>query len=215
MNNFYVYEICSSENSFLPFYIGKGCEIRMYTHEKNASTYKCKNKHLQNKILKIKRNGFQIVYRKIGENLSEQDAFTIEKDMIAFNRSLGFKLCNHTDGGDGISKGHIPWNKGLHNCYSKEWLKNQSESHMNHIVTEETKRKQSESLKGKTVGKNNGMYGKNPWNKGIFTGPRSEESKRKQSESCKGKIPWNKGLKGCFSKETIEKMKCRIPWNKK
>lgn len=34
----------------------------------------------------------------------------------------------------------------------------------------------------------------------------SEESRRKMSNAKKGIIPWNKGMKNCFSKETIEKI---------
>ena len=51
--------------------------------------------------------------------------------------------------------------------------------------TEDTKRKISESRKGKTAGKNNPMYGKK-------LGPQSEETKRKKSESMKGKNTWMK-----------------------
>jgi hypothetical protein len=35
-----------------------------------------------------------------------------EIEMIAYFRSIGCSLTNGTDGGDGVSKGTIPWNKG-------------------------------------------------------------------------------------------------------
>lgn len=35
---------------------------------------------------------------------------------------------------------------------------------------------------------------------------RSEESKRKSGSAIKGRIPWNKGLTGVYSKETLEKI---------
>ena len=57
--------------------------------------------------------------------------------------------------------------------------------------SEESRRKMSESRKGKV-----------PWNKGKH-GIYSEESCRKMSESRKGKVPWNKGKKGL-----------QVPWNK-
>jgi hypothetical protein len=173
MNNFYVYELCSSETPSLPFYIGKGKGDRMYRHEKISKWKSFKNKYLQNKILKIKRNDYQVVYRKIGENLSEQDAFTIEKDMIAFNRSLGFKLCNHTNGGEGVS-GREPWNKRKR-------------------LSEEHKKNLSISQKGKHFGHSHPAWNKGkhtgqiPWNKDKKFGPISEERKRKISESLKGK----------------------------
>lgn len=77
-------------------------------------------------------------------------------------RTNGYNL---TDGGDG-TLGCKPWNKG-------KMCKHHSE---------ETKRKISESCKGKPAP-----------NKGKKLGPMSEETKKKMSEAHKGKIPWNKG----------------------
>lgn len=57
-------------------------------------------------------------------------------------------------------------------------------------------------------GKNNGMFGKIPWNKGKKTGIKSSGS------FPVGSVPWNKGVKvgkvtaGCFKAG-------HIPWNKK
>lgn len=56
----------------------------------------------------------------------------------------------------------IPWNKGKK-------------------MSEDTKKKLSESLKGRT-----------PWNKGV---PQTKEHLEKLSKLRKGRIPWNKGLK--------------------
>lgn len=42
----------------------------------------------------------------IAENLTEEEAFAIEIQQIAFAREHGVKLCNLTDGGDG-SSGHL------------------------------------------------------------------------------------------------------------
>jgi len=66
-----------------------------------------------------------------------------------------------------FKKGHKPHNKG------KKGFKH----------TEETRRKMSESKKGKGLGKDNPMFGKHP----------SEETRRKMSEVHKGKTPWIKG----------------------
>jgi len=62
--------------------------------------------------------------------------------------------------------------------------------------TEESKRKMRLNHYD-CSGKNNSMYGKKP----------SEESKRKISEANKGQIPWNKGKTGCYSEETIERLR--------
>ena len=65
-------------------------------------------------------------------------------------------------------------------------------------LTEEHKRKISESCKGREVW-NKGVKGQVPWNKGMKM---SDEYRKKLSGSHKGQIPWNKGMKG------------QIPWNK-
>jgi hypothetical protein len=193
MNNYYVYELCSSETSSLPFYIGKGKRnSRMYSHESSALRGTCRNKHLQRKILKLKRNGYSVIHRKIAENVSEQNAFTIEKDMIAFNRSLGFKLCNHTDGGDGVS-GREPWNKNKVGCFSEEAIKKMKKSHT-----------------GKKLPPRTEEHRKNLSLSHIGRPPHSEETKRKIGNVHIGKIPWNKGL----TKETDLRIHRGSSWNK-
>jgi G:T-mismatch repair DNA endonuclease (very short patch repair protein) len=87
-----------------------------------------------------------------------------------------------------FEKGNVPWNKGLKGCYS-----------------EELRRKMSDARRGK----NNPNYGKHLTDeirkkisealKGIH---RSDETRMKISEAHKGQVPWNKGLTGCYSKET-------------
>lgn len=46
-------------------------------------------------------------------------------------------------------------------------------------------------------------------NKGHAPHGFNKETRRKMSESHKGNIPWNKGLKNCFTKETIKKILTR------
>ena len=69
MNNYYTYELCSSETPTIPFYIGKGKGKRIHEHEKKALKEKHNNKHLQNKILKIWKDGNTIIKRKIIESI--------------------------------------------------------------------------------------------------------------------------------------------------
>lgn len=75
--------------------------------------------------------------------------------------------------------------------------------------SEETKRKISESHKGKK--------GHPAWNKGKHP---TEETKRKISESHKGRIPWNKGKTGEYKlseehkKKLSESLKGRESWIK-
>jgi len=47
-----------------------------------------------------------------------------------------------------FKKGNIPWNKGKKNCYTEEQLEKYRQSHLNHIPSQETRRKMSEKRKG-------------------------------------------------------------------
>ena len=67
-----------------------------------------------------------------------------------------------------MTKKSVPWNKGLKGVQKH---------------SEETKKRMSETRKGKGYG----VSGKPPWNKGLKTGPRSEETKRKMSETLTSK----------------------------
>ena len=77
-------------------------------------------------------------------------------------------------------KGHAPWSRGR-------------------VASEETKRKQSDSMKGRS----------NYWLKGKHL---SENHKRKVSEALKGKTTWNKGKH--HSEETKKKMSLAHSGNK-
>ena len=106
-----------------------------------------------NAILKYGWDNFEHVV--LYENLSKKEAIDKEIYLIKYYKNLNISY-NITDGGDG------------HNGQS---------------VSEETRKKMSESRKGRI-----------PWNKGK-TGVYSEEARKKISESRKGRIPWNKGKK--------------------
>ena len=71
-----------------------------------------------------------------------------------------------------------------------------------YVRSDEWKKRLSERI----CGKNNPMYGREPWNKGI---PRTEEEKRKMSDNRKGKslghTSWNKDKTDVYSEETRKK----------
>lgn len=70
----------------------------------------------------------------------------------------------------------------LHNFNRSESTKlKMSEAQKGRVLSIESRRKMSESLKSRDA-----------WNKGK-KGIYSEDTIRKMSESCKGRIPWNKG----------------------
>lgn len=173
MSIYYVYAYLRSKGSTIapkgtPYYIGKGSNGRAYgTH----------------RYVKVPDKSNVVL---LEQNLTENKAFEIEKFLIAYHgrKDLGTGvLLNRTDGGEGPS-----------GCIrSEEYRKRMSESrsgeknpNYGNTASEETRRKKSESMKGKNSGKkaspetlvklsvaksgkNNGMYGKE----------HSEEAKRK------------------------------------
>jgi hypothetical protein len=116
MNNYYVY--CHFRNDTNDvFYVGKGFGCR-----KNKTHGRSK---YWNSVV-AKANGFKS--QEIASNLTEAEALAFEVLMINKLRQDGAKLCNLTDGGDGVSGyrhtaevceaqrqrmlGVTPWNKG-------------------------------------------------------------------------------------------------------
>jgi len=98
---------------FEPFYVGKGCKEQWSSHLKLAEIKIYKSYKL-NKIRKIQSLGLQPKIIKYKDNLTEQEAFDLEKKLIkAIGRlDLGLgPLVNLTDGGEGV-KGVIAWSTG-------------------------------------------------------------------------------------------------------
>jgi len=92
-------------------YIGKGLRKRPLVHERMSRKGTHYNNHLMNVINKDLRNGYgppAIIIIK--GNLSENEAFILEKQLIAEIGRSDLKtgpLLNKSDGGDGPS-GHLP-----------------------------------------------------------------------------------------------------------
>lgn len=98
-DNFYVYAWLRPSGE--PFYIGKGSGGRANNPANRNSLFK-------NIVDKIKREGGSPSVVKLHENLSEAEAFNLEREEIAKHgrRSNGTGiLANLTDGGEGVS-GH-------------------------------------------------------------------------------------------------------------
>ena len=145
--------------------------------------------------VKPPKNKSRIIFLK--KNLTEEDAFRHEIYMITVfgRKDLGTGILrNETNGGEGAS--------GV--VKSDETRKKLSETHKGKTHSEETKRKLSELKKGK----NNPNYGKSPSEetrkklserqKGEknhnYGKTYSEERKRKMSETTKGRKWWNDGF---------------------
>ncbi len=167
------YQYDSYKFDYEPFYIGKGSNNRIDIHLKEKSnTHKSK---LTNKLLKL---GLEPIRIKLFENISEQDAYQKEIELIKLIGRSDLKLgplTNLTNGGDG-TPGCI---------FSEKELKRRSDA---------------------SKGENNPWY-KNPIY-GFKDKHHTEKTKKILSKKCSGIEPWNKGLKGWkndkFSKDPIQ-----------
>jgi group I intron endonuclease len=179
-------------------YVGQTIQSfnRRISNHKSSNSYIGKALH---------KNGVNNFNKLILENVPEEELDYWEQHYIQECNSIFPNGYNFENGG----------HKHKHHCeetikkfighkVSKETRKKISKSHKNIHPTEETKQKMS---------KNNKKEG-NP----NFGKHHTEKAKRKMSEANKGKIPWNKGLNNCYSKETIQKMsnakKEYTPWIK-
>jgi hypothetical protein len=177
------YEYLGYRFEYLPIYIGKGKGKRKLDHLRKTS-----NKIFQNKIAYWKRHGIDPIIIDLHGDLSESDAWEIEKTLIkSIGRfDLGFgPLLNLTDGGEGPSN-RTPHNKGIKGLYH---------------TSEETKAKLKTILTGKPKPDGHGTKVSNA----LKGKPKSPEHRRKLSEANKGKVSPNKGKKDLHSSESLQR----------
>lgn len=156
---FYVYEHWRPDKDE-PFYVGKGKGGR-------ANLMARRNIHHKAIQAKLHRLGFAVEVRIIASNLTEEQAFEIEKNRIAMWSKAGINLANKTTGGEG-SSGHIglrgekspaygkpsPMRGKKHTEEARQKISNAAKGkkkRLGAVLSEETKRKIAESLKGKKV----------------------------------------------------------------
>ena len=191
MNVYYTYLLIDPRNN-LPFYVGKGKGNRCYAHKDEAVYYKNRKSLKLSKIRSILKDGFDPIVKKVEENVSDSKAIDFECLLIAELKDLGVSLTNMTEGGDGVSgykhteehKKHMS-SLMVHRVFSEEtkqkMRKPKSEQGRINIAkarkestyrpSEETKKKMSDSLKGRP----SAMKGKT----------HSEEAKLKMSRARK------------------------------
>jgi len=95
MKQFYVYIHKKPDGT--PVYVGKG-------HGKRAYKLNGRNPHHQSVLDKYKD---QIII-EVTNCANEKAAFDLEKSYIKQLRDQGYKLCNQTDGGEGVSGFKLP-----------------------------------------------------------------------------------------------------------
>lgn len=88
-HNFYVYEHIRLDTN-KPFYVGKG---------KNDRATKTGNRSVHWKRI-AKKHGFSVVF--VINEISEELALLAEQERISQLKTLGYDLCNKTDGGEGL-----------------------------------------------------------------------------------------------------------------
>lgn len=92
---FYVYEHWRLDRDEC-FYVGKGKGIRAYK-------MRDRNAHHRAIMAKLSREGSGMEVRMVATGLTEDEAFALEVERIAFWREAGADLANCTNGGDGVS----------------------------------------------------------------------------------------------------------------
>lgn len=91
---FYVYEHWRPDKDVC-FWVGKGNGDRAYRFRRN--------RHYNNVVAKLAALGMCVEVRLVCSAMIESEAFALERQRIAFWRSIGIELANYTDGGDGVS----------------------------------------------------------------------------------------------------------------
>ena len=151
-----------------PFYVGKGVGDRLRYH---LNEKKIVNKFKTGKINKIKECGLQPIILIINENLSDDYAIEIEKNIIAkIGRYPNGPLTNLTDGGDGTlglirsdesinkQKNSISLNdRWYEKMKSKEFSEKMSNIKKEFYLIQENRK----AVAKKQTGSGNSMYGKN------------------------------------------------------
>lgn len=152
---YYVYHLIDPRTNS-PFYVGKGRGQRMYSHLRAVLNGHNPNgnSYLANRIRKILSLGMKFGYRKIVENVSEEDAFNVEVSEI---KKYGIRgkgcLCNLTEGGEGVSGlKHTPEQIEANRqralvYFSNPDFRKKYDAGRNRVDWESVRRKQSDSLK--------------------------------------------------------------------
>lgn len=128
---FYVYEHWRPDTD-LCCYVGKGVRRRAFNMKQRNSYHRAIQKRLGEK-------GMCLEVRLVAGNLTEDEAFRLEIERIAFWRGTGIKLANLSTGGEGPA-GVVP---------SEETRRKISAFHKGRLVSDETRKRLSESGKGR------------------------------------------------------------------
>lgn len=127
---FYVYEHWRTDRQEC-FYVGKGKGNRAYAMSR-------RNKHHQAIVAKLHRTGYAVEVKIVASGLSEEQAYSLEIERIAFWKDIGADLANISIGGIGGASG-VP--------KTEEHKKKISAALKGQIISEERRKKHSETYK--------------------------------------------------------------------
>jgi len=151
--DFYVYEHWRPDTNIC-FYVGKGSKDRAWNMKKRNLYHKA----IQSKLMSM---GLSVDVRIIVSNLTEESAFMVERDKIAFYGREN--LSNMTDGGEGVLNPSDEYRKKLAaksvgnknmlgKKHSDETKRRISEKKMGHFVSFESRDKMGAANRGKKRG---------------------------------------------------------------
>ena|ERR1019366_7176765 len=148
MSKFYVYGIFEKDCDE-PFYIGKGTGSRMYQHFHPSNL--AQTTMFYNKLRGMLAQNIRPLVKILHDNLDEETSFTLEIKLIAqFGRrddGTGC-LCNHTNGGEGMSGRMVSNETRLKISMSNSGLQRTLDTRINmaKVWTDSKKREHSEKV---------------------------------------------------------------------
>lgn len=116
------------------FYVGKSSLDRL-NDRKSEHIYSSKNKknYRSNKIRKLLKEGFNFHIIPIKFYLTEEESYQDETNMINLYKNMGYKLCNTTEGGEGLRNPSVETRKKLAKAASKRFSGLGNPSKMPHV----------------------------------------------------------------------------------
>lgn len=186
MAKFYVYEHWRLDRDEC-FYVGKGTRYRAYEM--------CsRNPHHKAVMAKLARIGSAAEVRIVRTGLSEEEAFALEVERIAFWNSVGVDLTNMTNGGEGAS-GYVYSEERKASVSQRfkgkkqtpEWIEKRAAKHRGRKMSAEEKKKREEISKKRWTPEARAEFAARMTEarKSRIGIPFSDEHKRKLSESHK------------------------------
>lgn len=182
MSVYFVYQLVDPDTN-LPFYVGKGKNDRAKTHLWGKP--KSNNPDKDSMIAEIRSRGVEPIIQYVYENLSEEEAYLREEELIAKYGRVKFD------------------NNGILVNIKKD-ARPPSQKGKRRIFTDEHRKKLSESLKGKSKKVP-------PWNKGLT---KNIDNRLVKMAARRSEVGNNHQIGSKHSQDRIEKVKKKLAGRK-